>query len=151
MAEYAHLPTPVDALVLALGHTEDTRALPVIFDKMKSLDASSTLSHHRAVALALESIGDPAATKLLARLLKKPRMSGHAMTNLETIHRQRGKRKREGALREIVLARALYRCGDHDGLGQKILTEYMRDLRGLLSRHATYVLSGQAPGHGRVR
>ena len=140
MAEYAHLPTPVDALVLALGHAKHTRALPVIFEKMESLDSSSTLSHHRAVALALERIGDPAAGEPLARLLQKPGMSGHVMTKPETLHRTRGKRKREGALREIVLARALYRCGDHENRGERILNQYTEDLRGLLARHAAHVL-----------
>ena len=148
MAEYAHLPTPVDALVLALGHTEDRRALPIIFKKMESLDASSTLSHHRAVALALECIGDPAAAQPLARLLRKPGMSGHAMTELETINRKRGKRRREGALREIVLARALYRCGDYDSMGERILSRYTEDLRGLFARHAGQVLEGSRRRRG---
>jgi hypothetical protein len=30
MAEYAHLPTPIDALILALGSTGDARAVPAI-------------------------------------------------------------------------------------------------------------------------
>ncbi|TVS20809.1 MAG: FAD-dependent oxidoreductase [Planctomycetaceae bacterium] len=141
MAEYAHLPTPVDALILALGAIGDPRAVPAILDKLETLDASVTLSHHRAVALALEQIGDPAAAEPLARLLEKPGMRGHVMTGLEPLYdRQRERRRREGPLREIVIARALVRCGDHQGRGEAILREYQQDIRGLFARHATAVL-----------
>jgi len=140
-AEYAHLPTPVDALILALGYTRDRRALPPILRKLEALDADATLSHHRAVALALERLGDPAAAKPLAELLSKPGMRGHAMTAVEPLYnREREKRRRTGPLREIVLARVLYRCGDHEGLGERILREYVRDIRGLFARHAQAVL-----------
>ncbi|MHC4405122.1 MAG: FAD-dependent oxidoreductase, partial [Planctomycetota bacterium] len=143
MAEYAHLPTPIDAVILALGHTRDRRATPHVLEKLEMLDAGVTLSHHRAVALALEQLGDPAAAEPLARLLRKPGMGRHAMTRLEPLYdRQRDKRRRTGPLREIVLARALYRCGDHEGLGQEILEQYRRDVRGLFARHAAAVLSG---------
>ena len=46
-----------------------------------------------------------------------------------------------GFARELLLARALYRCGDCQGVGEKILREYVEDLRGHLSRHAQAVLS----------
>ena len=73
-------------------------------------------------------------------------MRGHVMPELEPLHdRQREKRRREGPLREIVLARALYRCGDHQGLGEKILREYQGDVRGLFARHANAVLDGSHP------
>jgi hypothetical protein len=141
MAEYAHLPTPIDALILALGFTRDRSALPEILRKLEMLDADVTLSHHRAVALALEQIGEPAAAEPLARLLDEPGMRGHAMTGLEPLHdRDRQRRRRIGPLREIVLARALVRCGDCDGLGKKILEEYAHDVRGLFARHAAAVL-----------
>ena len=144
MAEYAHLPTPIDALILALGYSGDPRAVPAILDKLEMLDADVTLSHHRSVALALEALDDPAAAEPLARLLRKSGMSGHVMDKLEPLHdRAREKRRRTAPLREIVLARALYRCGDHDGLGERILREYQRDWRGLFARHATDVLAAE--------
>lgn len=145
MAEYAHLPTPVDGLILALGHTGDRRGVPVILKKLATLEADVTLSHHRAVAVALERIGDPAAAEPLARLLAKPGMRGHAMAQLEPLHdKPVDKRRRTGSLREITLARALYRCGDHEGLGRQILEEYQHDLRGLFARHASAGLSPRA-------
>ena len=142
MAEYAHLPTSIDALILALGGTRDRRALPVLLEKLDTLDRNVTLSHHRALAGALEQIGDPTATEPLARLLNKPGMRGHVMKSLEPLSdKPPENRRRLGALREIVLARALYRCGDWKGLGEQILNEYRQDIRGLFARHAGDVLS----------
>ena len=70
-------------------------------------------------------------------------MSGHAMHGLTPLpDKPMEKRHREGPLREIVLARALYHCGDHEGLGERILRGYCRDLRGLFRRHAQAVLAG---------
>jgi len=141
MAEYAHLPTPVDALVLALGGTRDRRSLPVLLEKLDTLDPNITLSHHRSLALALEQIADPTAAEPLARLLNKPGMRGHVMTSLEPLsNHPQEKRRRLAPLREIMLARALYRCGDWQGLGEDILQEYRQDIRGLFARHASAVL-----------
>ncbi len=138
MADYAHLPTPVDSLILALGHAGDSRAVPAILAMAEELDASITLSHHRAVALALERLADPIAAKTLATLLNKPGMRGHVMTNVPRGTKQL--EDRTESLREIVLARALYRCGDHQGIGKKILQQYQDDFRGLFARHAYMVL-----------
>lgn len=141
MADYAYLPTPVDALILALGHAGDRSAVPAILAMAEKLDASVTLSHHRSVALALERLADPAAAKTLAMLLKKSGMHGYAMTEVS-----RGGKKLENrteSLREIVLARALYWCGDYQGLGRKILQHYQKDFRGLFARHAYQVLEEQ--------
>jgi N-acyl-D-aspartate/D-glutamate deacylase len=143
MAEYAHLPTPVDSLVMALGRAGDRAALPAILAKLELLDDTVTLSHHRAVALALEQIGDPAAAEPLAKLLAKPGMSGHVLKAVAPLPEGRNTRRdRTAPLREIVLARALYRCGDFRGLGEATLRAYRQDLRGLFARHATAVLEG---------
>jgi hypothetical protein len=50
---------------------------------------------------------------------------------------------RNFSLRELVLARALYRCGDFKDIGKNILTEYTHDLRGHYARHAREVLKEQ--------
>jgi hypothetical protein len=98
------------------------------------------------VALALEKIGSPDASEPLARLLAKPDMSGHVMNELEPLHdTPLDRRRRLGSLREITLARALYHCGDHQGLGEKILRSYQEDFRGLFARHASAVLGASPP------
>ncbi len=147
MAEYAHLPTPVDALILALAGTGDARALPCLLRKLDALDAETTLSHHRSLALALERVADPAAAKPLADLLARPGLSGHAQTQPGPLwDHPRERRIREPALREIVLARALFRCGDWEGRGRAILEAYRTDLRGHLAAHAAAVLQSAAVG-----
>jgi len=141
MSPFAYLPTPQDSIILALGYSADPAAAPALIPLVDKLDQSVTLSHHRSLALALENLKDPSAAKPLAELLKKPGMSGYAMHSVATTKKTE---MRTESLREITLARALYRCGDHQGLGRKILKEYQTDLRGLFSRHAQQVLTKRA-------
>ena len=91
--------------------------------------------------------GDAAmlAAAPLAALLQKPGVGGHAATTigtaLETTQPSPTDNSvRNKALSELYLARALYRCGDHDGLGEKILRQYAQDLHGHYARHAQAVL-----------
>jgi flavin-dependent dehydrogenase len=154
-ADYAHLPTPMDAVILSLGYSGDKTVLPLLLNLVDKLDHNVTLSHHRSIALALERLADPSAALSLAKLLQKPEMQGHAINSIEDalkeIDYEGGRKpgvspkdqypKRTRALREIVLARALYKCGDYDGLGKKILESYKNDNRGLFSRHAYHVLN----------
>lgn len=139
----------LDTLILALGRTGNRRATRAILEKVRLLDADKDFSHHRAVALALESLRDPAAAGALAELLAKPDMSGRAIQSVEQAERRHAEspdglnalQPRRESLREIMLARALFRCGDKDGVGRKILTEYEKDLRGHFARHAQAVLN----------
>ncbi len=144
----------VDALIIALGYTRDTRALPAVLEKARQLGPDQPLSHVRALAIALESIGDPAAAEPLAELLKRPGMMGHAITTLSEARRILGEEQQgqgrtaqsvNPAVREIVLARALYRCGDRQGLAEGILRQYVQDLRGHFARHAQAILSTGDP------
>ena len=146
MGQFGSALSELDTIIIALGRTGDRRALPAILEKARLLDASVEFSHHRAVGLACELIGDPQAAPVLAEVLQKPGMMGHAHTSIE-IARKLGapggtnaETTRRESLRELMLARALYRCGDHNGLGKRILEEYTRDLRGHLARHAKAVL-----------
>jgi hypothetical protein len=105
------------------------------------------MSHHRAVALALECLGGAEAAEVLAELLSRPGMSGHSTRKDDIGEAFRdpdttATAPRNRSLRELVLARALYRCGDRDGLGEGILREYQRDTRGVYARHAHAVLRG---------
>ncbi|MGQ9573922.1 MAG: FAD-dependent oxidoreductase [Thermoguttaceae bacterium] len=151
MGQYGSAFSPLDISIVALGYARDRHAVPVILEKLALLDARSDFSHHRAVGLALERIGDPAAARPLAELLARPGMSGHAQTSIavaiqrETPGGTNAVQTRRESLRELLLARALYRCGDHQGVGRRILEAYCQDLRGHLARHAQAVLqSGPA-------
>jgi hypothetical protein len=137
MGQFGGSISPLDSHLIALGRSGDPAGLPAILEKVAELDATREFSHHRAVAMALEARRDPAAAKPLAELLSKDSMTGYAILDIGESHRQE---ERSEPLREIILARALYRCGDREGLGEKILREYEKDLRGLFAQHAQAVL-----------
>ncbi|MFI5378478.1 MAG: FAD-dependent oxidoreductase [Tepidisphaerales bacterium] len=146
MGQFGHALSELDNLIVAIGRTRDKRALPAILKKAALLDASAEFSHHRAVALALELIGDPSAAGPLADLLAKPGMTGHVTTTVDDAAQRSGSNANDNttratSIREISLARALYHCGDKDGLGRKILEQYTHDLRGYLAGHARTVLA----------
>ncbi|MBP8128601.1 MAG: FAD-dependent oxidoreductase [Candidatus Hydrogenedentes bacterium] len=138
----------LDSLIIALARTGAPGALEVILEKARTLDAESAFSHHRATAIAAETLGRPDAAPVLAALLRKPGMTGHACLDIEAAQAQarfaNPNQERDCSIRELMLARALYRCGDADGLGESILRTYAADLRGHMARHAQAVL-GQLP------
>jgi hypothetical protein len=145
MGQYGPSMSELDSLIIALGRTRRDQAVEPILAKVRLLRPDDALSHHRAVAEALETLANPAAAGTLAELLQKPGMSGHAYTNLDVATKNippspEDNSTRECSLRELFLARALYRCGDADGLGEKTLKEYARDLRGHYARHALAIL-----------
>jgi hypothetical protein len=133
-----------ESYVVALGRTRDPRALRPLLELARGLDASSTFFRFRAVTLALEALRDPAAAPVLAELLQKPGVSGHAMTSVSAIaaNGYGNGSERNLSLRELGIARALYRCGDHGGAAEKVLRQYALDLRGVYALHATALLKG---------
>ncbi len=146
MGQFGTALSPLDNLIVAMGRTRDPRALPAILEKLAMLTAEHDFSHHRAVGLALELIQEESAARPLAELLAKPGMSGHVHATIdvaedrETPGGTNAEQTRRESLRELLLARALHRCGDSHGRGRKILEAYTKDLRGHLSRHAQAVL-----------
>ncbi|MCP4452888.1 MAG: FAD-dependent oxidoreductase, partial [Planctomycetes bacterium] len=146
MGQFGASISSVDSLIIALGRTRQKDVLLPILKKVRRLGPEHAFSHHRAVAVALESLALPEAAPALAALLNKPGMTGHAFTSLDVAQQNiqtspTDNTTRESSLRELVLARALYRCGDAKGLGQRILEQYARDLRGHYRRHAQAILS----------
>jgi hypothetical protein len=149
MGQFGPNMSPLDRLIYALGRTRDRRALGPILSKLELLTAEHEFSHFRAMSLALESIGNPAAAGPLVEVLSRPGIRGHASPTIDAaIERAKqweswtATEPRSNAIRELMLGRALYRCGDKDGLGRTILEEYTKDLRGHLARHAHAVLQG---------
>ena len=145
MGQFGMSLSELDSLIIALGRTQSKLAWEPVLDKLEQLNPESEFSHYRAVAMALESLGDTAAAKPLSQLLSIPGIQGHAFTDiaragLETPENPVDTTTRNKSLRELILARALYRCGDYKGLGEKILKEYAGDLRAHYARHASAVL-----------
>jgi FAD dependent oxidoreductase/F5/8 type C domain len=150
MGQFGASVSPLDSLIIALGRSRDPRALEPIVAKACLLDADSDFSHFRTVAIALESLANPAAARPLADLLQKPGIGGHAVANItDALARNptnaTDNTSRDEALRELFLARALYRCGDCGGLGEKTLRQFAGDLHGHYARHAQAILK-QKPG-----
>jgi hypothetical protein len=129
MGQYNASLSRVDSLIIALGRTRDRSGLKPILDLARQLTPQSEFSHFRAIALALEAIGDPAAAKPLADLLAMPKISGHSVTSISAALGNVQPEKEKDATRarelaEIGLARALYRCGDYEQRGAITLRSY---------------------------
>jgi len=120
--------------------------VPAILDKAKALTAADAFSHFRAVALALEAIGDPAGAPVLGRLLATEGIGGYAIRMgpelpvIPNYANHEGDRERSACLRELALARALFRLGDFEGRGVRTLRAYAEDPRGAYATHAALVL-----------
>jgi len=145
MGQFGPCMSPQDSLLIALGRTKSPAALKPILEKVGQLDTKSEFSHFRAIAMALETLADKSAAQPLAELLRKPGLGGHAVTNIDVALEANPPSRtdtsvRNQALKELYLARALYRCGDSEGLGEKTLREYSHDLHGHYARHAKAVL-----------
>jgi hypothetical protein len=148
MGQFSWASSPLDRYIMMLGRTKDPRGATVIAELLKKLKAEDDFSHHRACYLALEWIGDQSVAPVIAEHLKKPGVAGYVHRDLDTARKwdqadPRGgvaEKSRRDSLIEIGFARALYRLGDVDGLGQKILEDYSKDLRGYFSRHANEIL-----------
>ena len=135
----------LDSLIIAAGRTKKIETLNAIFRLMEKLTPESPFSHFRAVSIALETIGDQKAAGPLLKLLQMPGVRGHYMPDIQTARKLAPPNKtdvstRNNSLRELILARALYKCGDLNGVGEQILNDYSKDLRGNYYRHASGVL-----------
>jgi flavin-dependent dehydrogenase len=149
MGQFGMSISHLDSLIIALGRTGDAAGLGVILEKVRQLDTDkSEFSHYRAVAVALETLGDSIGAKPLAELLRREGVMGHSYTDIEEVKSRlpgssTDNTTRNLSLRELVLARALYKCGDYERLGEKVLKRYGDDYRGHYSRHAHAILNAK--------
>jgi hypothetical protein len=145
MSQYGRNMSELDQFIVALGCTHEPRAVGTVLKKLHCLDATKEFSHFRACALALEFLGDGQAAQPLAELLAKPGMTGYAATTRDEISRKM--ERRSESLRELMLAGALYHCGDYQDVGRKILETYAQDLRGPYARYARAALDREPAAH----
>ena len=148
MGQFGRSLSPLDDCIVCLAWLGVAEARPAVLEKVAALDASQAFSHFRAVALYCEARPDAASAQALAGVLAKPGIAGHAWTTLaqelaDIPESSVDTRTRNEALRELYLARALFRCGDHAGLAARILGAYSHDIRGHFARHASGVLAGK--------
>lgn len=141
----------LDSIMLCLANLREQRATPLIAQKLPALGTPREFSHYRCAAMALEQLADPRAAAALAELLRQPGMSGHATPGVavalanppapEAQWRDQNERHhRERTLRELLLAKALYACGDCEGMGRRILEAYAEDVHGVYRVHAREAL-----------
>ena len=150
----------LDSVILDLAEIRHQPAVAAILAKLRLLTAASDFSHFRCCALALEKFHDPQAAPVLAEVLGREGISGHATAELvdafrdapappEPYANQNETHTRECTLRELLLAKALLACGDREGLGRKILRQYANDVHGVYRLHARAALAaaGQPSGN----
>jgi NADPH-dependent 2,4-dienoyl-CoA reductase/sulfur reductase-like enzyme len=146
MGQFGASMSYLDSLIIALGYCKKEEVLPSLTRLAKKLKPESSFSHFRAVAVACETIGSREAAPVLSDLLGMKGMRGHAMASIEealerTVPSRTDNSERNSSLKEIFLGRALYKIGDYQGLGRKVMEEYAADLRGHYYRHAYGVLN----------
>ena len=146
MGQYGRSLSPFDDCIVCLALLHSTAAAEAVQAKAAGLDPTQAFSHFRAVSLYAESMGGDLFAGTLAALLAQQGIGGHAWTRLadelaDIPASSTDERTRNEALRELYLARALFRCGDRDGLATRTLEAYRSDLRGHFARHAAAVLA----------
>ena len=145
MGQFGASMSSLDSRIIALGRCREARWLPVLAVKAATLPEDAAFSHFRALAEALQTLGDPAAVPLLARLLERPGVAGHHITSwqarLATATPDSNEtRFRNASLIELHLAGALFSLDPSHPVGRRVLEHYRRDLRGLFARHASSLL-----------
>ena len=132
-----------DSFIVALGRTRSPLALEPLLGELAKVNAGTPPAHVRALSLALEALRDPRAAAALAAALAKPGISGWARPGMAAVTPSGGfgsSPENGRCLRELNLARALYACGDYEGVAKKILETYTADGRGVFALHARAVL-----------
>ncbi|MDR3261642.1 MAG: hypothetical protein LBT78_07375, partial [Tannerella sp.] len=146
MGQFGMCLSSLDALITALGNAKDPSTLPVILEKAGWLEPEDEFSHYRAVSMATGVIHSKEAIPVLAALLTAPGIRFHALDSYRTARKEtvpdwNDVSTRNIALKELHLARALYLCGDKDGLGKEVLQRYADGLQGHYARYAKELLN----------
>jgi hypothetical protein len=132
-------------LLYALALCRDQRALPVwqrVADLLTGASLDDIFSTQRgifayvdALCNGAESLGDPGCVPILEKLAARPAFRGHLLTQLKYPSGPYADYLYErAAYLELVLARALARCGSPQGM--LTLINYLTDVRRLFANHA---------------
>lgn len=152
MHQFGFSLSELDNYVLALGSTKRKDVLPELLRLANLLDITSEFSHIRAISVALGMMPSAESVAVLYQLLMLPGMTGHHISDqyeatqkirLNTIDRVYVLEDvmRNNALKELFLAKAIYLCGDHNGVGKQILQNYADGQEGHYARFAWETLN----------
>ena len=149
MHQFGYSLSRLDTIIIAAGRCRNRNVLEPLFRKAKMLTPGHHFSHFRAISVAFETLGYIEAAPKLYDLLVMPGITGHHVVTWTdavraTVPSTIDVTLRNNVLKELHLARALYRCGDYYNLGNQILENYSNDLHGHYFRHAAGIL-GIAP------
>lgn len=146
MSQYGSSLSMQDRYLLAIAASSPGAGMEVVLRKARCLGAIDGYSHFRAISMYFEKAGDRRAVPVLAKLLATKGIGGHycpegSVPEIPNYSDKATNAERSDCLRELCLARALYRLGDaEDGLGRRTLEAYARDPRGAFAKHARLVL-----------
>lgn len=146
MGQFGMCLSRLDALITALGNTKEASTLPAILEKAKQLEPEDYFSHFRAIAMATEAIGkNPESVAVLSEMLTKPGVRFHSINSYvearnKAVPDLNDTSTRNAALKELHLAKALYLCGDKDGIAKEVLLRYQDGLQGHYARFAKEIL-----------
>lgn len=118
------MPDEVVKLLWALAQTHDPRIVPVLC-KLADSAGHTQFNRFRPCVIGLGAIGDPAAAPTLAKLIQPALV------------------KPEPSINSLMLAVALYRCGDQDGIAKKELEKIAASPNGPFAELAWQVLSSK--------
>jgi hypothetical protein len=162
MGQFGRPVSWIDSYIIALAKSKASGVAEDVVHLAKKIHSKSEYSHIRAVAMYFESIGDKKYAPLLASKLSLPEISGnyfswekngappiedYSVYNFKSAKKElcRGAAavpdgERSSCLKELSLARALYRLGDCNGLAKRTLEAYLNDPRRAYAEHAGLVL-----------
>jgi hypothetical protein len=132
----------IEGVMWLMGVPGDQRAIPSLVGKLGQCGTDKTdFSRIRAIVGGLGRIGSPQAAPALAEFLQRPGVMGHADPRgaVESIKGQQFSK----SYIELFVAGALFKCGDHNNLGKKVLQQYLDDWRGIFHRYAGHLLYGR--------
>jgi len=146
MGQFGFSLSPLDSMIVALGRTGCPDVIEVLLRKADTLPEAAEFSHFRALTLAFEAIPDPRAVPRFTRFLKAVQGGARQSiaeqlrevpeSDVDTLERNR-------ELKELLLARGLFACGDPDGVAETVLRAYSQDLHGHYARHARSLLENR--------
>lgn len=128
-----------DQAIVALARSGNPSLAPVLVDLLRALPDDPAFSHLRAAALYLDAVPVAGAAPELARILAA--IKGHAMrVGAASYPGLPPKAKRGAPVKELLVARALHKLGDRDGLAKAVLESYRGDPRKIFADFAQRVL-----------
>jgi hypothetical protein len=145
MGQFGFSLSRVDSVLVAAACTGDAAVLPAMMTKLNNLGNGREFSHYRALTMAFERLPSVEAAPIFAAFLDDPETGTSAFERVaDAVDRvnndpvDTSERNRE--LKELLLARGLYACGDYQNKARSILERYSNDLHGHYARHARAIL-----------